>query len=93
MHNLENNSPKPVQAKLALPLQDWLAGAVALVIQPADEVAVGPGGFIPQERKRPVASPVSSIRLVQELASTTTHVLQEIDLQRYEAHSHWGLNE
>ena len=93
MHNIENDFPKPVRAEVEAPLQARLADAVALVIQPADEVAVGPGGFIPQERKRPVASPVSSIRLVPELASTTTHVLQEIDLQRYEAHSHWGLNE
>ena len=93
MRNIKNDLPKQVQAKAAAPLPDRLVDPVDLLIQPADEVTVGTGDFIPQARKRPVMSPVSSIKLITERASTTTHVLFEIHGQRYEAHSHWGLNE
>jgi hypothetical protein len=52
-----------------------------------------PMQFHPAARKRPGVSPVSSIKLIPERASTTTQVLHEIHLLRNEAHSHWGLNE
>jgi hypothetical protein len=96
LHNIENDLPKQVQTKGAAPLRDRLADAVDLIIRPLDEVAAILGDFIPQAHAQPGASPVSSIKLITERASTTTHVLYEIHEihgQRYEAHSHWGLNE
>ena len=93
MHNIENDLPKQVQTKGAAPLRDRPADAIELMIQPAAEVAAGPGDFIPQELKRPSASPVSSLKLIAERASTTTRVLQELHGQRYAAYAHWGLNE
>ena len=49
--------------------------------------------FIPQERKRPTASPASSVDLIAEPASAAARSLQEIHGQRYDAYYHWGLNE
>jgi hypothetical protein len=48
--------------------------------------------FIPQERKRPVASPTSSIELFAE-PGATTQALQKRYGPRYDAYCHWGLNE
>jgi hypothetical protein len=48
---------------------------------------------IPQERKRPAASPVFSIKPSSERASVTTPSLQELYGQRCDAYLHWGLNE
>jgi hypothetical protein len=45
------------------------------------------------ERKRLAAPLASSPKLIAEYASTAPQVLQEIRSQRYEAYSHWGLNE
>lgn len=82
----------PVQASGVTLLPDRQPDAVDLMIQPADEVAVVPGVFIPQALVRPVASLVSSIKLITERASTTTKVLYKIHA-RYNASSHWGINE
>jgi hypothetical protein len=49
--------------------------------------------FIPQERKRPVSSRASSTKLIAEHAGTAAPVLHELHGQRYDAYSHWGLNE
>ena len=92
MHNIENDLSKQVQTNGAAPLRSRLADAVDLMIPPADEVALVPGGFIPHGRLRPVTSLVSSIKLITEGASTTRQVLYAIH-ERYYAHSHWGLNE
>ena len=41
-----------------------------------------------------IAFPVFSVRLITERASSTTgQLLHEIHDLRYEAYSHWGLNE
>ena len=49
--------------------------------------------FISQERKRPVSSRASSMKLIAEHAGTVAPVLHELHGQRYDAYSHWGLNE
>jgi hypothetical protein len=49
--------------------------------------------FIPQERKRPVSSRASSTKLIAEHAGTAAPVFHELHGQRYDAYSHWGLNE
>lgn len=54
---------------------------------------VGQIGCNSQECEQPIVSPVLTIKLIPERASTTTQVLEEIRLQRDEPHSHWGLNE
>jgi hypothetical protein len=53
----------------------------------------GQSDLIPQEGKRPAASPVSSVKLIAEQASTTEQTLQEFYGRRYDAYNHWGLNE
>jgi hypothetical protein len=52
--------------------------------------------FIPQERKRPVASPAASVGLITEATGATAQALQEHCGPRYDAYTHWdhwGLNE
>ena len=49
--------------------------------------------FIPQERKRPVASRVSAIKLIAEQASPTSQEFQELRGRAYAAYHHSGLNE
>jgi hypothetical protein len=49
--------------------------------------------FFPQQRKRPVASSASSIKLIGEQANTNAQSLQELYGRRYDAYCHWGLNE
>ena len=75
---------------------------VELLERPAKlfEVAIDPDesrkaqlGFIPQERKRPVSSRASSRKLIAEHAGTAAPVFHELHGQRYDAYSHWGLNE
>jgi hypothetical protein len=75
---------------------------VELLERPAKlfEVAIAPDesrkaqlDFIPQKRKRPVASRASSMKLIAEHAGTVAPVLHELHGQRYDAYSHWGLNE
>jgi len=75
---------------------------VELLERPAKlfEVAIAPDesrkaqlDFIPQERKRPVSSRASSMKLIAEHAGTAAPVLHELHGQRYDAYSHWGLNE
>jgi hypothetical protein len=48
--------------------------------------------FIPQERKRPVASPVST-KTIAKRANSTMQALQKPCGQRYDGYRHWGLNE
>ena len=64
------------------------------------EVAIAPDesrktqlDFIPQERKRPVSSRASSMKLIAEHGDTAAPVLHELHGQRYDAYYHWGLNE
>ena len=86
--------PKQVEAGTAVPVQDWLAVAADLMIEPSDAAAVRPGGFMRQARARPAAFAVpSSIKLITERASTTAHVIHEIRDQHRDAHRYWGLNE
>ena len=49
--------------------------------------------FIPNERKRPVASRVSAIKLIAEQASPTSKEFQELHGRPYAAYYHSGLNE
>jgi len=49
--------------------------------------------FIPQERKRPVISPASSIELITELASATAQARQKLYGPRYDVYYHRGFNE
>jgi len=49
--------------------------------------------FIPQERKRPVTSPVSAIKLIAEQASPASKEFQELHGRPYAAYYHSGLNE
>ncbi len=49
--------------------------------------------FIPQELKRPVASPVSAIKLIAEQASPPSQEFQELRGRAYAAYYHSGLNE
>jgi hypothetical protein len=92
VHNIQNHLPRPVQASRVTLLPDRQPDAVDLMILPAGEMAVGPGVLIPQALIRPVASLMSSIKLITERASTTTKVLFQIH-ERYNASSHWGINE
>ena len=50
-------------------------------------------GFILQERKRPVSSRASSMKLIAEHAGTAAPVLHELHGRRSDAYYHWGLNE
>jgi hypothetical protein len=78
------------------PLQERPADTIPLMIQPAGDVAVGLDDFVQQERKRPVASPVSSIKLDPERANTTTDAPRKIpgpDIKAYQHWQHWGINE
>jgi len=49
--------------------------------------------FIPQEHKRPAASPASSVDLIAESATAAARSLQEIHSLRYDAYYRWGLSE
>jgi hypothetical protein len=49
--------------------------------------------FIPQERRRPVTSPASSLGLFTEPASATAQARQMLYGPRYDAYYHRGLNE
>jgi len=49
--------------------------------------------FIPQERKRPVTSPVSAIKLIAEQASPASKEFQELHGRPCAAYYHSGLNE
>jgi hypothetical protein len=49
--------------------------------------------FIPQERQRPAASPATSVGPIAERAGTAGQVFKERPRPRYDAQSHWGLNE
>jgi hypothetical protein len=49
--------------------------------------------FIPQQRKRPIASTASSMELIAEPGSARAQALQELSRQRYDAYYRWGLNE
>jgi len=73
-------------------LPDRLPAAVDWIILPAVEIANGQHDLIWLAGKRPVASLVSSTKLIAERAGTTTQELPEIP-ERFSAHSHWGINE
>jgi len=49
--------------------------------------------FISQERKRPVSSRASSMKLIAEHAGATAPVRDGLPGQRYAAYPHGGLNE
>jgi len=49
--------------------------------------------FISQERKRPVSSRASSMKLIAEHAGATAPVRDGLPSQRYAAYPHGGLNE
>jgi hypothetical protein len=46
--------------------------------------------FIPQQRKRPIASTASSMERIAEPGSATAQALQELYGQPYDAYSRWG---
>lgn len=49
--------------------------------------------FVPQACQRPIASPADSIKLSSEHAGGPAQAPQELRDYRYDAYSHWGLNE
>jgi hypothetical protein len=60
---------------------------------PPDESRKAQLGFILQERKRPVSSRASSMKLIAEHAGATAPVRDGLPGQRYAAYPHGGLNE
>jgi hypothetical protein len=92
VQNFDNNLPRQAEATGVTLLQDRLPDAVDWIILPAGEMAVVPGAFLPRALVRPVASLASSTKLITERAGTTTKVVCEIH-ERFNASSHWGINE
>ena len=54
---------------------------------------VHPTHFTGLKPARPALSPVTRTRLITERAGITLEELNEIRIERCDAHSHWGLNE
>jgi hypothetical protein len=85
---MKSNLTEPLKNK-----QNALTASIG-VAEPLDSPSrKGQLDLISQERKRPSASPVSSMKLIAERTSTTEQVLQELYGRRYDAYNHWGLNE
>jgi len=83
----------PIQMPTSRLLPDRLPVAVDWIILPAVGIAVGQDDLIRPEAKRPVASLVSSTKLIAQHAVSASQPLQEFRGQSYHAHSQWGLNE
>jgi hypothetical protein len=92
MLDITLEAPKLVTVSRLL-LPDRMPDAVDWIILPAVKMEVVPAVLIPDVLVQPIASLVSSIKLITERAGTTTQLLQEFRGQRYNAHSQWGLNE
>jgi len=83
----------PKQMPTSRLLRDCLPAAVDWIILPAVEIAVGQDDLIQPKANRPVASLVSSTKLIAEHAVSASQPFQEFRGQSYHAHSQWGLNE
>jgi len=92
MPYITTEQPKPVPPSRLL-LKDRTPDAVDWIILPGVEIAVSQDDLIQPETKQPVASLVSSTKLITEYAVSTSQPFQEFRGQSYHAHSQWGLNE
>lgn len=70
-----------------------LADASVLLMQRVDEKAMSLAGFIGPELGGPVALLGSPMKLIPKNAGIPTQEVHVVLPPRYEAHSHWGLNE
>jgi len=91
MPDITINPPK--QMPTSRLLRDRLPASIDWIILPAVGIAVGQDDLIPPEARRPIASLVSSIKLIAEHAVSASQPFQEFRGQSYHAHSQWGLNE